>query len=913
MKRILKKLLVIILILLTLNNFLIVSAQAAEDTLADMLGKYVGSLFSGVIGWLTYIYRAPAVMAGWLINKFMAQLALGENADNPGPLTSITIFDILFDQVEILSIDFFDLSNPDSLVGKFRINIAAWFYIMRNVSAGILLVILIYIGIRMAISTVASDRAMYKRMLADWAVSLLLIFILNYIIIFTIAVNKALVGVFAEILESDEGLASAMKNFAKLGMTPWAGITSIVAAMIYIMLMWQTLSLFFSYFNRMLKIAFLIIIAPLISLTYSIDKIGDGKAQALEAWLKEFVYTILMQPFHCAIYLSLISTSINLLKGLNGFGNKLSETLGAGIMALVCINFTREAEKIVRKIFAFKDDNKSTSLVAGVAMASLAMNKAKNIGTTGSKVIHNTRDFFKDGARSLSINNVRAEIRAASQYLSNKKGKDENEEDKDYKTLRSEARADIYSKKADRMEKIENALMKNSKDSDDVKKLREMTLKAEVERLSQNNNGKMTPDELNALARINNAKKLRTLRGVRLRSKHENETKEHSQKRKNRMAKIEKFTRTAKSFIPLETMKVLGEESRKSAGFFMGAGTLGISGKVSGAAAAAIATNKAVDQLFKNSSSSYTGDVEKLLDNYNFNEPTGVSGTTDSKDELRDQKATVLSKVSSNSEDYDLDGDTTPDKLKDIIKEINDACKTIGAEPVDETLIKQTIKNSKNPAIAIAGIFSESKYKAIGDKVEKLENYGTEYAISQKFEEASKVGVSSGEITQKITEHKGTQILTEDEIKTARESNKNAQKFAIDIGNVDENDIKQITGTTEKVEPSVKQIEEFEKTATKFHIEEQERIKELCKNAKDPEIEKRFQKKMEDRQQEFERKKALLIGNAIKEINDKNKQKVQELIQKTISDVEKILNDTNVTDNNDLENLKRELELLKNS
>ena len=47
----------------------------------------------------------------------------------------------------------------------------------------ILLCVLIYVGIRMAISTVASDKAAYKKMLVDWACSLALIFLLQYIIL----------------------------------------------------------------------------------------------------------------------------------------------------------------------------------------------------------------------------------------------------------------------------------------------------------------------------------------------------------------------------------------------------------------------------------------------------------------------------------------------------------------------------------------------------------------------------------------------------------------------------------------------------------------------------------------------------------------------------------------------------------
>ena len=55
------------------------------------------------------------------------------------------------------------------------------------------------------------------------------------------------------------------------------------------------------YIKRMLTVGFLIVIAPLITITYSIDKMGDGKSQALNAWLKEFIYNVLIQTFHCII------------------------------------------------------------------------------------------------------------------------------------------------------------------------------------------------------------------------------------------------------------------------------------------------------------------------------------------------------------------------------------------------------------------------------------------------------------------------------------------------------------------------------------------------------------------------------------------------------------------------------------
>ena len=91
-------------------------------------------------------------------------------------------------------------------------------------------------------------------------------------------------------------------------------VNSIAATVVYCMLVWQTLGLVFTYFNRMLKLAFLTIIAPLVTITYSIDKMGDGKAQALGNWLKEYVYTILIQPFHCIVYMTLVDMGFKMIE-----------------------------------------------------------------------------------------------------------------------------------------------------------------------------------------------------------------------------------------------------------------------------------------------------------------------------------------------------------------------------------------------------------------------------------------------------------------------------------------------------------------------------------------------------------------------------------------------------------------------
>ena len=53
----------------------------------------------------------------------------------------------------------------------------------------------------------------------------------------------------------------------------------------YILLTFSEVQIFIFYLYRLIKVAYLIIISPLVCVTYSIDKIKDGKAQAFENWM----------------------------------------------------------------------------------------------------------------------------------------------------------------------------------------------------------------------------------------------------------------------------------------------------------------------------------------------------------------------------------------------------------------------------------------------------------------------------------------------------------------------------------------------------------------------------------------------------------------------------------------------------
>lgn len=64
-----------------------------------------------------------------------------------------------------------------------RTTVASWYYAIRNFAIVALLCVLVYVGIRMIMSTIAQDKNKYKMMFKDWLVALCLVFVMHYIMI----------------------------------------------------------------------------------------------------------------------------------------------------------------------------------------------------------------------------------------------------------------------------------------------------------------------------------------------------------------------------------------------------------------------------------------------------------------------------------------------------------------------------------------------------------------------------------------------------------------------------------------------------------------------------------------------------------------------------------------------------------
>ncbi len=362
------KVLVAMLIILTVFNFLCPFAKAdttdqMEETSKE--GVSVRSAVDGVLGILLLGQRAHISMIGKAMDLIMMAFNDFEAMD---------ISTILFNHVELTDINFFNIDGASNdTIKTLRTAVAGWYTGIRNVAAALLVIICIYVGIRLALALTAEEKAKYKEMLRDWITSVALLFILHYVMLFVIAANNSIVkGI-------EDGIVAAMGKdsindlseqfFVHTWVNPdggfqWSFMAGTTNAILYLTLKIMTLVFLILYIKRMVTIGFLIVIAPLVTITYSADKISDGKAQGMNTWFREFSFNVLIQPFQCIIFAALVSIASTLAN---------TATVTSGFMALFLLIFIFEAEKLVKHIFNIQ----SSSLGDAIASAALAASVAQ--------------------------------------------------------------------------------------------------------------------------------------------------------------------------------------------------------------------------------------------------------------------------------------------------------------------------------------------------------------------------------------------------------------------------------------------------------------------------------------------------------------------------------------------------------
>lgn len=328
-----------------------------------------------------------------------------------------------------------DSDTGNSTVADLKETISTWYQALRMIAIVGLLSVLVYVGLRMVTAAVATDKAKYKEMFVDWVIALCLVFFLHYIMVFTMTMvqevqnlfisgpstsstnndaNKKTINTILLVYRSetlvpkdtgnnndivDTPVDSGTGNFdttvpseyetrvtERAFPTNLTGYNRVLAGnpdaipkltytIMYLALTFYTVYFFFIYIKRVIILTFLTIIAPLVALTYPIDKVKDSKAQAFEFWLREYIVNAMIPIIHLVLYTVLVTSAIDL-------------AVKSPLYAICVLAFIVPAEKIVKEMFGIKSS--TTPALGGFAGGALAAQMVQKLGKGG-------KDKGKDG------------------------------------------------------------------------------------------------------------------------------------------------------------------------------------------------------------------------------------------------------------------------------------------------------------------------------------------------------------------------------------------------------------------------------------------------------------------------------------------------------------------------------------
>ena len=319
--------------------------------------------------------------------------------------------------------------------------ISKWYVSIRDIAVVLMMIVLLYIAIRMLLSTVAGEKAKYKQMFKDWIVGMGILFTMHIIMIVAVTVTQSLTNMVSAILDENSFQSiipndadSKLKKFIeetddptlkqmlvdkngkpvyngetltnntddvylvyksnllgyarlRLQLATW-GPEYIGFFIAFFILVLLTAYFTFIYLRRVLYMAFLTLIAPVVAVTYPIDKINDGSAQGFDKWFKEYIFNLLIQPLHLLLYYVLIGSAFELA----------SSNI---IYTLVAMGFMIPAEKLLRSFFGFEKAS-TPGVLGGVATGAITMGLIGKLAGGSKKAIGKGNSGGKGAAQSSS-------------------------------------------------------------------------------------------------------------------------------------------------------------------------------------------------------------------------------------------------------------------------------------------------------------------------------------------------------------------------------------------------------------------------------------------------------------------------------------------------------------------------------
>lgn len=288
----------------------------------------------------------------------------------------VTVESIFFNEIPILDANFFDTEHAGghdlkvetseqavngqeqaqsvNVVVMLRENLRTMYRVIRNLSIALLLFALLFMGIKIAISSSAEKKAKYKSLLLSWFIAMLVVVFIHLFMYAIFQINETFVDMCRDwgknaANQEVSGLLSHSQYQEELSLYDAIRIKAYVfnwkegvpATIIYVYMVYLMIRFLLIYFKRYLTIYILALAGSFMGVKYAFDKMLGRKTTSLGKWMKDFAFNVLLQTVHAFIYVLFMAVALAVSQ----------ESLGGALIALVILNFMLKADSIIIQIF----------------------------------------------------------------------------------------------------------------------------------------------------------------------------------------------------------------------------------------------------------------------------------------------------------------------------------------------------------------------------------------------------------------------------------------------------------------------------------------------------------------------------------------------------------------------------------
>lgn len=344
--------------LLFLNNSL------ASTDVMELKRVSAFNIVSKAIQLILYVIRFIFLIIAIVIYTLISITFAGE---------FVSVDQIFFGKISFLNLDFLLSAQSGKMNATYTDTISRVYWIIFYLVIGIHFLLLIIGSIRSMLEMQTADKkAQNKELLTSWIKGMVMLFSVIFIAFTMLYVNDYICKALDTALQNVKGLSGNFILDLAARSIKGIGLDANIAFMFAIASMVITSIMFFYYVRRAVKVGYLIMIAPIVSLTYVTGGL-NGKSNAYGKWIKEYSSNIFIQLFHILIYVSLILPMSSL--GQIEKETNIIKFVPTLLLVFFGLGFIYNAEKLIKKLFSehiSKAEDSKASLASALAVKKLA-------------------------------------------------------------------------------------------------------------------------------------------------------------------------------------------------------------------------------------------------------------------------------------------------------------------------------------------------------------------------------------------------------------------------------------------------------------------------------------------------------------------------------------------------------------